>query len=117
MAQQERIELRFSPGNPDERALITALEAQGEAYGARGRFLKARLVKGYYAIMKEVDVIRQESDPLAALDHLAQSVNSGHYRVLRALLTDPAPAAAAAPAADASAALAGALHAALQGGR
>lgn len=83
---QERIELRFSPVNADERALIDALESQGEQYGARGRFLKSRLVRGYYALVREVERIEQESDPLAALDRLAQSVNAGHYRVLRALL-------------------------------
>lgn len=93
---QERIELRFSPGDADERALIEALEAQGGEYGVKGRFLKARLMRGYHAVLKEVDGIERDSDPLAALDRLAQSVNSGHYRVLRALLTarqrQPAPA-------------------------
>ena len=84
---QERIELRFSPGDADERALIDALEAQGGEYGVKGRFLKARLVRGFDAVLKELDGIERESDPLAALDRLARSVNSGHYRVLRALLS------------------------------
>jgi hypothetical protein len=82
----ERIELRLSPANPEERALIEALESHSGEYGAMGRFLKARLLRGYVAFQREVEAIRSESDPLAALDRLAQSINSGHYRVLRALL-------------------------------
>jgi hypothetical protein len=83
---QERIELRLSPANPDEQALNVALDRLGEEYGAKGRFLKVRLLRGYVAFMREVESIRRESDPLAALDRIAQSVNSGHYRVLRAML-------------------------------
>lgn len=111
---QKRIELRITPINHDEKALVDALDALGDEYGAKGRFLKARLLRGYVAIMREVESIKQESDPLAALDRLAQSVNSGHYRVLRALLyerTAPVattlaaqPAVASSPAALASSA-------------
>jgi hypothetical protein len=82
----ERIELRLSRANPEERALIEALEQHSGEYGAMGRFLKTRLLRGYVAFAREVQAIRRESDPLAALDRLAQSINSGHYRVLRALL-------------------------------
>ncbi len=82
----ERIELRLSRANPEERALIEALEQHSGEYGAMGRFLKTRLLRGYVAFMREVQAIRLERDPLAALDRLAQSINSGHYRVLRALL-------------------------------
>lgn len=85
---QERIELRFNPGNPEENALLEALEAQGGEYGGKGRFLKARLLLGYVAIMRELASIQQEHDPLSALDRLARSVSSGHYRVLRELLCD-----------------------------
>jgi hypothetical protein len=91
MMALERIELRLSPANPEERALIEALESQSGEYGAMGRFLKARLLRGYVAFMREVEAIRLESDPLAALDRLAQSINSGHYRVLRALLYPQTP--------------------------
>ena len=84
---QERIELRFSPGNPNERALIDALNALGDEYGAKGRFLKERLLKGYTAILHELDGFMQEGDPMAALDRFAPSVDSKHYRVLKVLLT------------------------------
>ncbi|MDB6014966.1 MAG: hypothetical protein JWL65_7216 [Gammaproteobacteria bacterium] len=83
---QERIELRLSPANPEEQALNEALLREGDGYGAKGRFLKARVLRGYVAFVREVESIRRETDPLAALDRIAQSVNSGHYRVLRALL-------------------------------
>lgn len=83
---QERIELRLSPANPEEQALNEALLREGNGYGAKGRFLKARVLRGYVAFVREVESIRSERDPLAALDRIAQSVNSGHYRVLRALL-------------------------------
>jgi hypothetical protein len=83
---QERIELRLSPANPEEQALNEALLREGDSYGAKGRFLKARALRGYVAFVREVESIRRETDPLAALDRIAQSVNSGHYRVLRALL-------------------------------
>jgi hypothetical protein len=82
----ERIELRLSRANPEECALIEALEQQSGEYGAMGRFLKTRLLRGYVAFAREVQAIRLERDPLAALERLAQSINSGHYRVLRALL-------------------------------
>lgn len=84
---QERIELRFSPGNPNERALIDALGALGDEYGAKGRFLKERLLQGYAAILRELDGFMQESDPMAALDRVAASVDAKHYRVLKVLLT------------------------------
>lgn len=84
---QERIELRFSPGNPNERALIDALGALGDEYGAKGRFLKERLLQGYAAILRELDGFMQESDPMAALDRVAATVDAKHYRVLKVLLT------------------------------
>jgi hypothetical protein len=99
----DRIEIRLSPGNAEERQLIEALEKSDE-YGAKANFLKARLLRGYVAIMREVEHIRSQSDQLAALDRLAQSVNAGHYRVLRALLyqrepvSSPASMVAAVPA-------------------
>jgi hypothetical protein len=83
---QERIELRLSPANPEEQALNEALLREGDGYGVKGRFLKARALRGYVAFVREVESIRRETDPLAALDRIAQSVTSGHYRVLRALL-------------------------------
>ncbi len=84
---QERIELRFSPGNPNERALIDALNALGDEYGAKGRFLKERLLKGYTAILNELEGFMREGDPMAALDHFAPTVDSKHYRVLKVLLS------------------------------
>ena len=85
---QERIELRFSPGNPKERALIDALNAQDDGYGVKGRFLKERLLKGYRIILNEVEQLLQEREPMAALDRVSSSVDSKHYRVLKVLMTN-----------------------------
>lgn len=83
---QERIELRFSPGSPSEKALIDALSALGDEYGAKGRFLKERLLRGYAAMLRELDGFMQEGDPMAALDRIAATVDAKRYRVLKALL-------------------------------
>lgn len=81
----KRLELRFLTTTEEDRALLQAFEAE-EGYGEKARFLKARLLRGYVAVMRQVADIKGEPDPLAALDKLAHSVNAGHYRVLRALL-------------------------------
>jgi len=85
---QERIELRFSPGNPNERALIDALGAQGDEYGVKGRFLKERLLQGYAVLQREIEGFMKERDPMAALDLVAATVDAKHYRVLKVLLSD-----------------------------
>jgi hypothetical protein len=85
---QERIELRFSPGNPKERALIDALNAQDDGYGVKGRFLKERLLKGYRIVLTQVERLLQESDPMAALDRFSSSVDSKHYRVLKIMMAN-----------------------------
>jgi hypothetical protein len=86
----ERLEVRFSPSNADEQAIIAALEEQSE-YGAKGRFLKARLIRGYVRMMREIESIKSESDPLAALERVAESMDSGTYYALRSLLYPTAP--------------------------
>lgn len=97
----ERLEVRFSPSNADEQAIIAALEEQSE-YGAKGRFLKARLIRGYVRMMREIESIKSESDPLAALERVAESMDSGTYYALRSLLypadAPSAPSVAAVPA-------------------
>lgn len=81
----QRIEIRLSPLDSDEAAVIEAVEALGQ-YGAKGRFFKERLIKGLAVVMREVASIQAEADPLTVLDRLASSVNAGHYHVLKALL-------------------------------
>jgi hypothetical protein len=83
---QERIELRFSPGNPTEKALIEALTELGDEYGAKGRFLKTRLLKGFTTILDQLDGLMGEGDPRAALDRLSSSIDAKHYRVLKVML-------------------------------
>lgn len=83
---QERIEFRVSPGNATERALIEALDGLGDEYGAKGRFLKERLLKGYTAIQRELDGFMRDEDPLGALERFASEVDAKHYRVLKVLL-------------------------------
>jgi hypothetical protein len=85
---QERIDLRLSPGNPKERALIDALIAKGDEYGAKGRFLKDRLLRGHRIILDEVERLLQEGDPMEALDRYSSSVDSTHYRVLKVFMTN-----------------------------
>lgn len=106
----ERLEVRFSPSNPGEQAIITALESQSE-YGAKGRFLKARLIRGYVRMMREMESIKSESDPLAALDRVAESMDAGTYYALRALLypinTEPVSSGSALSAPEVSVAPAG----------
>lgn len=90
----ERLEVRFSPSSSDEQAIIAALDSLTE-YGAKGRFLKSRLISGYVRILREIESIKQESDPLTSLSRVAASMDSGTYYALRALLyarTDAAPA-------------------------
>ena len=91
---QERLEVRFSPSNAEENEIIKALDALTE-YGAKGRFLKARLLRGLVCMTREIESIKAESDPLAALDRVAQSMDSGTYYALRAMLYPPTAAAAA----------------------
>jgi hypothetical protein len=83
---QERLEVRFSPTNTEEKAIIDALDRLGDEYGAKGRFLKSRLMTGYVRIIRELESIRSEKDPLAALDRVAKSMNSASYYALRSLL-------------------------------
>lgn len=84
----ERLEVRFSPTSADEQAIINALDALSE-YGAKGRFLKSRLVRGYVRAMRDIAIIKAEQDPLSALDRVAQSMDSGSYYALRSLLYAP----------------------------
>lgn len=85
---KERIELRLSPINPDERALIEAINERGDEYGAKGQFLKDRILRGYATILAEVEGFLAETDPLKALEQRAASVDAMRFRVLKVLLTD-----------------------------
>ena len=88
---QKRVELRFSPTSPAERALIDALAAQGDEYGAKGRFLKERLVRGHGVLRNELGALLAQANPLAALDGRAGVIGSGHYRALKVMLIASAP--------------------------
>jgi hypothetical protein len=81
-----RIELRLNPGNPDERPLIDTLEALGNEYGAKTRFLKERLFKGLQVILEETEDFLRTDDPTEALERFSMFTDIQHYRLLKALL-------------------------------
>jgi|GEM_PF-5730360 len=98
MANLQRCDLRIGEGNADEAAVVDAVSNLTE-HGAKGRFFRERLLRGYALLMREVEGIQRESDPLAALDRLSQSINSGHYKTLKSLLRNKMAAAASSQAA------------------
>lgn len=81
-----RYEMRLNPNVPEENELIQTLDQQGEIYGAKARFMRECMVRGYIALTRKMNTISQESDQFAVLDHLAQALIGGDYHVVKTYL-------------------------------
>ena len=84
----KKFELLLFTGVDDQQTKRLEAAAERGGYGAKGVFIKARLLRGYSSLMRQAKAIRGEGDdPLLAMERLGnalgpEAADNGLYRAL-----------------------------------